>query len=155
MLAQDLRANVAKAQARHAGHAHTDPVADSTVLLAFSGPSLGGSPQGLLDAAVAKAESVLQTTLAQASPQRALQAHQWSPVLDAMNAWTGQLRVRCCDPEEAAQLHARLNNTPVWIGASWCMLSVSNGSLLASAPPSHPGNGHRPSIGTTTVEFQC
>ena len=144
MLAQDLRANVAKAQARQAGRAHTDPVADSTVLLAFSGLSLGGSPQGLLDAAVAKAETVMQTTRAQASPQRAFQAHQWSPVLDAMNAWTGQLRVRCCDPEEAVQLHARLNKPRF---GSERVGACSNGSLLASTPPSHPGNGHRRSTG--------
>ena len=143
VLAQDLRAKIANAQGPAA------PDAEATVLLAFSGPSLGGNPQGLLAAAVAKADEALLSKLEQAAPNRALQDHQWAPVLDAMNAWTGHLRIRCKSPAEAATLHTRLNNTPVWTGSSWCMLSVSNNTLLASAPPSHPGNGNRRSSGRT------
>jgi hypothetical protein len=47
MLAQDLRANVAKAQARQAGRGHTDPVADSKSPPGILGALIGRQPSRL------------------------------------------------------------------------------------------------------------
>jgi hypothetical protein len=102
-----------------------------------------------MQAAIDKAEAILQVSLAQASPQRALLSQEWAPVSSAMMAWTGQIRVHCGSPTAAVELHSRLNGAPVWLGASWSVLTVSNNTLLASAPAAHQGNGNRQSSGRT------
>ena len=142
VLQQDHRAAVARAQARHTGTGAEDPVAEATVLIAFTGPSLGGNPLALMQAAIIKAEGILKFPLTQAAAQRTLVAHEWAPVTSAMLAWIGQIRVHCGSPDAAAELHSRLNGAPVWLGASWSVLTVSNNTLLASAPASHQENGH-------------
>ncbi len=93
VLQQDHRAAVAKAQARNTGTGAEDPATEATVLIAFTGPSLGGNPLALMQAAIVKAEGILQVPLAQATAQRTLLAHEWAPVTSAMLAWIGQIRV--------------------------------------------------------------
>ncbi len=61
-----------------------------TALIAMADPSPGGAPEEIKEAIVQQIESIIMKSLKRAPPHRAVQEHEWSPVLKpASQEWAG------------------------------------------------------------------
>jgi hypothetical protein len=151
LLAQDLRNKTLLAKNRAAGKPGLDPDTALTLLVNLSGHTLGGAPEALKTATVSKLAELLGKPLQQAPENRALKEYEWMPVNQAgSTTWTGQVRLRVSEQDEATTLHSKLHGTPVWTGVSWCHLSIGNPLLPVWASPAPPGGGAGRATGRPT-----
>ena len=147
MLPQDLQAAVQRGQARQSGRPERLSDVAASALISFLGASLGADPESLCNALVTKMESVLQVSLTRSAPRTAIEPLQWAREEHATGEWSDRVRVRLRSSDEVQRLHALLHGTPVWIGAAWCTLAITNAFLPVMPAASPPGNERGRSTG--------
>ena len=78
-------------------------------------------------ALVLKVKDTLGKSLQQAAGDMSLKEYEWAAIAKpGTSEWTGQLRLRTGALEETTVLHGKLHGIPIWTGASWCHITVSN-----------------------------